>query len=279
MPALIYEVRECGCCSVLTGVRILVAVSLVLGAVQLNGGYQSVRGTQHHIEELDKKEPCNEPGPVLVTWNIFQPKESAASACQKFAGPYNTLLVCSVITFANALLNCGIMWFAGFVVFGPPGSPPDRLSKIPDKMRLVRDLWLLAIVTDFLAPLPYLTAIWYGDLKTQGSPRNMMIQIVLHMFIQLFVALCFFLFVDTLDARVQAGGNGTEDKLSGELQAQATSAAAPLTNGKVDGAETGTGNPLTDGKVDGIETGTVDADKADAGKVEDTAVADSPEGF
>merc|ERR1740130_367070 len=128
-------------------------------------------------------------------------------------------------------------------------------------MRMVRDLWVLAMVTDFLAPLPYLAAIWHGDLKTQGSPRNMMIQIVLHMFIQLFVAVCFFLFIDTLDVRVQAGGNGTEDKLSGELEA--TSAGAPLTDGKVDG-------PLIDGKVGGVETGTVDADKADAGKVEDT---------
>jgi len=261
MPALIYEVRECGCCSVLTGVRILVAVSLVIGAVQLHGGYQSVRGTQHHIGELDKKEPCNDSGPMLDTWNMFQPKESASSACQKLAGPYNTLLVCSIISFTNALLNCGIMSFAGFVVFGQLGSPPERLSRIPNMMRMVRDLWVLAIVTDFLAPLPYLAAIWHGDLKTQGSPRNMMIQIVLHMFIQLFVAVCFFLFIDTLDARVQAGGNGTEDKLSGELEA------------------TSVGAPLTDGKVDGVETGAVDADKADAGKVEDTAVADSPEGF
>lgn len=164
---------------------------------------------------------------------------------------FKEFLFCSVISLLAAVIGLGIVIYAGFIVF----SPAARLHEKAKEMRMVRNLWLAGIAIDFMSAMPWLISLQLvlarhskHSKAEAGKEKPLFFSTFIHMCLGLVISMLLFIFIDTLDARVQAGGNGTEDKTSGELVDDAASA------------------PLTDGKGD--EEGAVEADKVGTDKVE-----------
>lgn len=168
------------------------------------------------------------------------------------AQQFKEFLFCSVISLLAAVIGLGIVIYAGYVVF----SPADKLREKAKEMRMVRNLWLAGIAIDFLSSMPWLIALQLNLARASkqskaeaGKEEPIVLKLVLHLCLGLIVSMLFFIFIDTLDARVQAGGNGTEELTSDQLVGDAASA------------------PLTDGKGD-VEADKVGTDKVEADKDE-----------
>jgi len=235
MPALLCEVRQCCCCSILTGVRILVGLCTLFGLLRLNGAV---------VQVVKQRELLDDHGNHAASYE----KE----IYELLAQHYKEFLFCSVISLLAAVIGLGIVIYAGYIVF----SPADKLREKAKEMRMVRNLWLAGIAIDFLSGMPWLISVQLllvrgakHSKEEAGKEGPIVLALVTHLCLALIVSMLFFIFIDTLDARVQAGGNGTEELTSDQLVGDAASA------------------PLTDGKGD-VEADKVGTDKVEADKDE-----------
>lgn len=142
------------------------------------------------------------------------------------------------VNLSNAVFNLLVMLFTGYVVFGAS----DRICSLKNEMQMVKQLWVASIATDVLAPLPLAYAVRNEPIKF-GLDEN---DIIISGCFVLLIGLLLFMFVDSLNDVVQAGGTGYEglplEEIVGKGEGSSlVGAAGEVTKDdkKLDAAETG----------------------------------------
>lgn len=109
----------------------------------------------------------------------------------------------------NVFFNLFVDLFAVYVVFGSN----NRIREMKAPMRLTRNLWLVAVVSDLLVIVSLLIpVVTHPQVSSEAANQIAMNGLVAFTF-----GMLFFAFVDSLDAVVQAGGTGSEGKTASEI--------------------------------------------------------------
>lgn len=196
---LLVEVQGCCCCSLRKGVQVLVVLLVFL---QFCGAALS-QSAFTQVQKLSKNPTVD-------------------SLTQAF---FKSLVVPCAICVVNSLYNFCVYTFAAYVVLGSEA----RLRGMQIEMQRVRSLWLSVIVTDVLVPVPLIVA-YHSDewVIHTGLAYKMSFDVIVDSLIQFAFAMFFFIFVDSLNAKVQAGETEKEEALVGE-PGQASVAGDPAT--------------------------------------------------